>query len=227
MAATDENSNAVLQGLARHVNCLGEENRNTRRNALMSIKKETVDRKPALENTELQLVFSELLKPLLKSLSDPVEKCRELSISILFSFFRRASNPENYLSYTIPVLVQRLGQQEITEPSEEIRLQLLEFLVFIIESCGKKIAVYVEDCVRILQRTILDPYADVKKESCRCSSLLAKSSPEHFYMQAESLVKPLLMCIAHQHSKVRVIVVETIGKLGFLFHKIMKIISNC
>lgn len=211
MATTKENSNAVLQGITRHINCLGEENRNTRRNSLLNIKKETVDRKPELEGSELKAVFSELLKPLLRSLSDPVEKCRELSISILFAFFQRVSNPEEYLSYTVPVFVLRLGQQEIVEPSEEIRLQLVEVLSFIIEKCGSKMGVYVEDCVRILQRTLVDPYADVKRESCKCSSMLAKSCPQNFYMQADSLVKPLLLNIAHQHSKVRLTIVETIG----------------
>lgn len=36
-------------------------------------------------------------------------------------------------------------------------------------------------------------------------------SSEHFHMQAESLVKPLMMTIAHQHSRVRVSVVEATG----------------
>ncbi|RUS89825.1 hypothetical protein EGW08_002437 [Elysia chlorotica] len=211
MADTVENSNAVVQSLTRQINCLGEDNRNTRRNALISIRKEIFDRKPALSNEELDIVCSELLKPLLKSFSDPVEKCRELSIDIIYSFFKNVPSLEPKLSYVIPVLVQRLGQQEIIEPSEEIRSQLVSLLHFIVEKVGKAIGVYVDDSVRILQRTLVDPFPEVKKESCHCASFLAKSSPQYFYMQADTLVKPLLLSIAHQHSKVRLIIVETIG----------------
>ncbi|XP_022319894.2 dynein axonemal assembly factor 5-like [Crassostrea virginica] len=211
MASVDQNSNAVLQGIARHINCLGEENRNTRKKALEGIKKDTLQRKPTLEATELQLVFSEIAKPLLKIFSDPVEKCRELSISIFREFMEKAERPDDCLPYVMPVLVQRLGQQEVTEPSEEIRLMLAEFLTQIVEFSGKKLSVYLDDLVRILQRTILDPFPDVKKESCRCTSKVAKAIPEYFHMQSESLVSPLLMSITHQHAKVRTLVVETIG----------------
>ncbi|CAL1545836.1 unnamed protein product [Lymnaea stagnalis] len=213
MAGTDENSNASKQGLARYINCLGEENRNTRRNALINIQKETVDRNPPLETHELQTAFTELIKPLLKSFSDSVEKCRELSIGIVYSFLKKVPSPEDYLSYTIPVLVQRLGQQDILETSEEIRAHLIEMLIFLIEKSGEKFGIYVDDCVRILQRTILDPFPEVKKESCKCASLLTDIVPRHFYMQSDSLIKPLLQSISHQHSKVRITVVETIGSV--------------
>ena len=36
-------------------------------------------------------------------------------------------------------------------------------------------------------------------------------SSEHFHMQAESLVKPLMQTISHQHSRVRVSVIEATG----------------
>ena len=213
MAATDQNSNAVLSGLARHINCLGEENKMARRKALENIRKESSGRRPPLETSELKPVLNELLKPLLKEFSDPVEKCREVALDILKSFHSQVSSPEDYLPYVIPVLVQRLGQQDLVEPSEELRLQMVEFLLQILERSGKNIALYLDDLIKILQRTLIDPFADVKKKSCQCSSTLAKAIPEYFVQQSESLIKPLCMSISHQHSKVRSIVVYTIGKV--------------
>lgn len=218
MAATDQNSNAVIQGLARHINCLGEENKLSRRKALESIKKDTIGRKPALSQEENKPLLNEVLKPLLKEFSDPVEKCRELSIEVIREFLRRVPDTEDYLPFLIPVLVQRLGQQEITEPSEELRLSLVEFLKEILECSGKKLAVYLDDLIKILQRTIVDPYAEVKKISCNCASIVAKAIPEYFHAQSESLIKPLLLAIAHQHSKVRAIVIYTIGKTCLNFY---------
>lgn len=211
MAAVDENSNAVLQGIARQINCLSEENRNTRKKALESIRNDTLDRKPTLETPVLQLIFSEVLKPMLKEFSDPVEKCREISIGITYRFFEKITDPEEHLSYVFPVLVQRLGQTEIVEPSEEIRLQLVTLMFYLINKAGGKLPVYLDDCVRILQRTLQDPFPEVKRESCQCASKLAKAVPQYFHMQSETLIKPLLLSITHQHSKIRTIVVETIG----------------
>lgn len=212
MASLDQNANATLQGLARHVNCLTEENRNTRKKALEGLKKDTIDRKPPLEVPELAHIFSEIVKPLLKVFADPVEKCRNISICTVMDFCKAIQNPVNNLPYIMPVLVQRLGQQEIVEPSEELRLLLVEFCSSIVEFSGKNLNVYLDDFIKILQRTIIDPFPDVKKESCRCAAALAKSIPEYFHMQSESLIKPLLLSITHQHSKVRTIVIQTIGK---------------
>ena len=47
------NKTSVLQTINRHINCLGEENRATRKRAIEGIKKETLNRKPALEQEVL------------------------------------------------------------------------------------------------------------------------------------------------------------------------------
>ena len=212
MATVDQNSNAVLQGIARHLNCLTEENRNIRKKAIEGLRIETIDKTPPLDPESLNLVFSQIFKPLLKLLSDPVEKCRELSVAMISDFLKQVQKPDENLPYIIPVLCQRLGQQEIIETSEEVRLSSVKLLYQIMEFSGKKLSVYLDDIIRILQRTLIDPYPEVKKQSCYCSSLLAKTIPEYFHAQTESLVKPLLMSITHQHSKVRTLVIETLGK---------------
>jgi dynein assembly factor 5 len=62
------------------VNCLADENRNTRKRALEKIHRQGLEL--CKEPSSLMQGFLDfLLKPLLKVLSDPVEKCRELSIS--------------------------------------------------------------------------------------------------------------------------------------------------
>ena len=53
--------------------------------------------------------------------------------------------------------------QEITEPSEEIRLNLVTLLTSIVSISATGIAPYLNDLITILQRTIVDPYPEVKK----------------------------------------------------------------
>ena len=63
----------------------------------------------------------------------------------------------------MPMLVARLGTPEITEPSEELRLIIVTYLSSITDICAIKISPYLNDMVAILQRTLLDPYPEVKK----------------------------------------------------------------
>uniref|UniRef100_A0A3Q3IMI8 TOG domain-containing protein n=1 Tax=Monopterus albus TaxID=43700 RepID=A0A3Q3IMI8_MONAL len=215
MAAGDDHAACeVLRGLARHLNCLNEENKATRKRALEQIKRETVDK--GLSSSVLQQVFSALLKPLLKCLSDPMEKCRETAITVITEFIRCVPKPEESLPYLIPCLAQRLGEKEIMEPAEELRLCAVEMLTLIVEVCGKHLAPYLNEMINILQRTIVDPFPDVKRESCKCTINFANCVPEHFHMQAESLVSPLMQTITHQHSRVRVSVIEATGSCNLL-----------
>uniref|UniRef100_A0A3Q3ASK3 Dynein axonemal assembly factor 5 n=1 Tax=Kryptolebias marmoratus TaxID=37003 RepID=A0A3Q3ASK3_KRYMA len=199
----------TLRGLHRHLNCLNEDNKATRKRALESIKKETIDK--GLSSSVLQEVFFAILKPLLKCLSDTMERCRETTIVTMTEFIRCVPKPEESLPYLIPCLAQRFGEKEVLEPSEELRLLAVEMLTLTVEVCGRHLAPYLNEMISILQRTIVDPFPDVKRESCKCTVNFAKCVPEHFHMQAESLVKPLMLTITHQHSRVRVSVIEATG----------------
>ncbi|XP_055507606.1 dynein axonemal assembly factor 5 [Leucoraja erinacea] len=199
----------VCQALGRHLNCLGSENKSSRRRALECIRAEAVERR--LSSGVRQGVMSALLRPLLGACGDPAERCRELAICILAELLRDAPRPHTALPHLIPAAVQRLGQPHITEPAEELRLALIELLLMVVDLCGAKLASYLDDMVKILQRTIVDPFPDVKKKSCECAAKYAKLTPETFHMQSESLIKPLMQTISHQHSKVRVAVVRATG----------------
>ena len=71
----------------------------------------------------------------------------------------------SFLPYIIPIVVQRLGQPEIVEPCEELRLYIVELLCSVIEICHEKVGVYIDDMIKILQRTLVDPFHDVRKVS--------------------------------------------------------------
>jgi dynein assembly factor 5 len=72
----------LKQKLQRDVNCLGDEDRNTRRRALEKIKRETLPT-PPVPKAVINSLADRLLKPLLKVVSDPVERCRNLAIEIM------------------------------------------------------------------------------------------------------------------------------------------------
>ena len=212
MVENNEDVSEFNRSVQRHFNCLSDDNRNVRRKALMAIENELVKHHLTSENFEI--VFIEiLLNQLLKSSVDSVEKNREISLKLIEDSLFKLSQPEKILGVTISALVKRLGQQEILEPSEEIRLQSVNLLYNLIDVCSKNISPFVGEIIKILQQTLLDSYPEVKKSSCSCASLLAKSCPQYFHMESELLIQPLLLSITHQHSKVRVKVINTIGSI--------------
>nr|XP_039265298.1 dynein assembly factor 5, axonemal-like [Styela clava] len=197
----------IRRNIQRHVNCLSDSSKITRKRGLLEIKKETISRK--LGSTILQDISADILKPVLKCFSDTSEINRELSANFVIEYFTILPTTEMSLGYILPCLVQRLGQEEIVEPSEELRLLLVENLLGLtIELCGKKTAGFLDELIQILKRTIIDPYGEVVKASCKVASELARCVPEYFHMQSESLILPLMHSIRHQHSKVRVAVLE-------------------
>ncbi|XP_076838307.1 dynein axonemal assembly factor 5 [Brachyhypopomus gauderio] len=211
MATADEGAAAaeVVRSLARHLNCLNEDNKTTRKRAIEAIKKETIDK--GLPSAVLQEVFGCVLKPLLKCLWDPVERCRDAAVQMIGHFIRCASAPQDCLPYLVPSLAQRLGGKETLEPAEELRLAMVQLLALVVEVCGRHLAPYLDDMIKILQKTLVDPFPDVKRESCKCTINVARCIPDHFHMQAESLVKPLMQTVSHQHTRVRVAAIEATG----------------
>lgn len=154
-----------------------------------------------------------LIKSLVLSVSDPVEKCRELayeSLTILVVKSRKKTICK-VLPVIIPTLIQRLAQPELIETSEEVRLLAVEFIGKLVRKCQKELIPFIDDLLYIMTATVSDPYHEVKIKSCEVTSLLAKTMPEVFHYNSERLVNPLCSSVTHQQSRVRKCVVLCIG----------------
>lgn len=86
-----------------------------------------------------------------------------------------------YLPLLIPVFAARLGAPEIAEPSEELRLTCVTYLTSVVDICAAGMTPYLSDMIAILQRTLVDPYPEVKKvwsqsyvigKLCNCTILV-------------------------------------------------------
>ncbi|NXU84086.1 DAAF5 factor, partial [Xiphorhynchus elegans] len=167
----------------------------------------------AAAGAALQEVFlARLLRPLSRcAAGDAAERCRELALQLLRHGLGQGGPPCEALPVLLPALAQRLSPPPGAEHSEELRLGLVQLLSLLLQRCGPAAAPYLGDIVRVLQATLLDHYAEVRRESCRCAVACAQAMPEHFHMQSESLIKPLMQTISHQHYRVRVDVIQATG----------------
>lgn len=161
----------VPKELARHLNCLKRYSKSAGWRSLDAVMEKSVDK--SVSSGDLREVFSALLK----CLSDPTDRCRETALMAITEIIRCVPQPEERLPYLMPCLAQRFGGKEILEPAEEIRLSAVEMLTVTLEVCGKHSAPYLNDVMNILQKTIVDPFPDVKRESCKCAVTLAKTLP--------------------------------------------------
>ena len=181
-----------------------------RKQAIEGISKEI---KQLIEkNTLTNELAKFLLKNLLPLLNDQFEKCRELTVELLIYIHNKSNLNNDLLSIIILTLRQRIGQKDIVEPSEELRLSLYEFVYDLINKSEQNVlSVHIDDLFAILQNSFLDSYAEVKKKGCSCTRALAKKVKSDFHKQSESLIKPLILNITHQHSRVRKDIVDCIG----------------
>ena len=176
--------------------------RTAKRRSLERIQAELLGGK-ATDPHVLELLFASVLKPILKVLGDPVEKCRELSISIICGFAKLVKTPISVLPYVVPAFTDRLGQPEIVEPSEENRLLMVQTLVVLVDASQTAYAPFVEETVKILQQSLADNFPEVKKESCNLVIGLSSSNSRALALHGDVVSKAILPCLYHRHSSVR------------------------
>lgn len=187
------------------------ENKFQRKHALEDILKKTFEMKSPIEPPKLLEIWETVHKPVVNILSDQSEACRNIALEILKEFLCILPPRDRHIVYVIPILSKRLGCQELIEQSEEVRLKCVTLLKIIIPIYKDYLPACFEDLLTILTRTVTDNYPNVKKESCQCISELAKTVPRYFFSRSKSFVKPILGNFAHQHWKVRVASIITIG----------------
>lgn len=177
-------------------------------------------------------IFDSIYLCLIKCYSDRFEMCRSLSGSIVSELLKYLERNDYYLSLLVPVIAKRLAVQDVVEESEEMRLQLLQQLNFIInkykdlnetgtvrgKSDGEdRLLKPYNDIVDILKCSLLDSYPAILKESCDIIKVTAVASPS-FHYRAESLVEPLIFLLKHRQSPIRIAAIEALGIVALNIH---------
>lgn len=177
-------------------------------------------------------VFDSVYLCLIKCYSDRFEMCRSLSCSVVSEIVKFLEHNDYYLSLLVPVIAKRLAAQDVVEESEEMRLQLLKQLNFIItkymdlNSSGTvrgradgddRLLKPYNDIVDILKTCLLDSYPAILKECCDIIKVTAVASPS-FHYRAEALADPLMGLLKHRQSPVRIAATEALGIVALNIH---------
>ncbi|XP_058013796.1 dynein axonemal assembly factor 5 [Ahaetulla prasina] len=201
------------QAVSRQLVGLQEESRSARLRALGALRALLTEGPPPA----VREVFGPaLLRPLTRCLTgDPAERCRELALELLRLGLAQGAHPAEALPVLMPALAQRLGlPQGPGEACEELRLGLLQLLTELLRRCDRRaLAPFLPEAVGVLRAALLDPFPPAKREGCQAASAAAAALPDHFHLQSESLINPLMQAISHQHYKVRVAVIHATGSV--------------
>lgn len=181
--------------------------------------KENVSDRNAIE------IFDSVYLCLIKCYSDKFEMCRSLACSVISEILKPLEQNDYYLSLLVPVIAKRLANHDIVEESEELRLQLLDQLLYIInkykdlnksgtikgrsDSEDPLLKPY-NEIVDILKCSLLDSYPAILKKSCEVIKATAEASPS-FHLRCEALVDPLIFLLKHRHSAIRLASIEALG----------------
>jgi dynein assembly factor 5 len=216
----NETINVLKQKLMRNINQLSDPDRSTRRRSLDKLKRTLLAAKPPDGATpQVMAVFftTMMQQPLLKTLVDQVEKCRELSCEIItrFAGIIGAADVSELFKAIVPIVASRIGVQPFAEPAEEIRLVLVQLLTSILkrEETWSVIPDVIEPLALIMTKSLTDQFPDVKKECTICIRLVAKASKESLRAHVTPLVKAVVANMGHQHSKVRQTGVQALAVL--------------
>ncbi|CAG9313032.1 unnamed protein product [Blepharisma stoltei] len=190
----------------------------------------------------IQEILPELIKPILHCFADSKEKCREIAIEILSSLIGRCVEPDEFLAYIFPVLVERLDAYDIEgiqnlpevmrpnpsqrpqvvkspkEPSEELRILLAKFIQVITEKTSvRSLSPYVQELTSVIRILCMDPNnGEVIITSCKTMEFLAAKAKELLFHYSEPLARSLYTAIVHKSWKVRCASLEALRVVMYI-----------
>ena len=203
----------------RDLNRIIDSERNTRKRGLQKILDDLPWDSLSDRPDEFTSFINEtLLRLLITTISDPIEKCRELTLLILQKIFSgdKLLTCEN-INDLIRKLSQRIGENPFPEPAEELRLLLVEIITKIFRFYVNKSSNAEEICnlsnvvLDSLCKTLHDNFPAVKRSCAELISISSTISPKVVQLHLKSLLKGLTANVLHQHAKTRILSLQAIG----------------
>ena len=211
------NNNPFEAKFQRDLNRIIDAERNTRKRGLQKI----FDDIPWNDASEDYATFvnETLLKLLIPTISDPIEKCRELTLNIIKKLFSngnnlpRLDNPNDL----VRKLCQRIGETPFPESAEELRLLVSEILSSLLQFfsakniIGEEISHINGIILEALCKALNDNFPAVKRSCAELISAITILSPKVVQLHLKSLLKGLSINVLHQHAKTRILTLQAIG----------------
>jgi hypothetical protein len=173
VAGRSKDDDAEAESLEREVSFLQSEDISQRRAALSRIM--LLAQNPETPSGVVSRVWEAVSLELMKLMSDPVERIRDMAMRSLIAFLDRVTAVAHVLPVAVPCLLHRMGTIPTEEPAEEVRLLLVLVLSRLISLLPKNISAYMEAIQTILECALVDVNPAVRKEACVIIVMLCRS----------------------------------------------------
>jgi hypothetical protein len=173
VAGRAKEDDAEAESLEREVSFLQSEDISQRRAALSRIM--LLAQNPETPSGVVSRVWEAVSLELMKLMSDPVERIRDMAMRSLIAFLDRVTAVAHVLPVAVPCLLHRMGTIPTEEPAEEVRLLLVLVLSRLISLLPKNISAYMEAIQTILECALVDVNPAVRKEACVIIVMLCRS----------------------------------------------------
>mmetsp|Transcript_5713 Transcript_5713/g.23486 ORF Transcript_5713/g.23486 Transcript_5713/m.23486 type:complete len:938 (-) Transcript_5713:210-3023(-) len=215
MAANKAAVDQLLASLQRDLNSCTDADRSLRRRAFDSLRKRLLDAPDAPDEATLTEALPALFPTLLRGFTDGVEKVREKSAELVNDLLARSADPASLLPSLMPALKATVGVVPVEEPSEEIRLGLVNLAKTAIVAAGERAEPFAEEVAAIVHASMRDQFHEVKKASCALAEALVAAllhpkdghpSPSAIVTlarHAPKMINAALPDLGHRHSQVR------------------------
>ena len=244
MAADEAGSGGdggLSKKFAREVNCLADPALGTRKSALKKLSRELTaasvcaaisasgarrqsTRPRCTSRAQTQpdhaagFFTASLGSALVGLFSDPVERVREDALDLYLALAQLPGSADSLgvaLRQALPTFAARIGSSPFGEPSEELRLKLVDLLLFLLvqRSSRDEVAAGLDSVATTLARVAADAFPAVKVAAAKAVQALATAVPRHIPSVATPLVKSTLANTGHQRGKVRGEAVRALGRL--------------
>lgn len=211
MADFPESYESFRLKFQRAINRVNDKDRNTRKRGLQSL----LDELPwndEFQSDHMQIMSQDIFGLVVTRISDPVEKCRELSLCICEKLVMKCQNHEQLCSDLVKTLCSRIGETPFPESAEEIRLQVIKVLYLVCTHPKLKdlILSSYSTIIPAIGKVLLDSFPSVKKDAADLLYNLTQSGPVLIRLHFKSVLRGLTVNAVHQHSKVRVSTIKAL-----------------
>ena len=179
------------------------------------------------------------MNSLLKTLEDPIEKHREMTINILEKLLDEINFEDKILlSMLIISIISRLNKIPFPETckciyiyywkniAEELRLKLVNLFKKILKKYPNEIKPQISDLSKMLGIILKDQFPEIKVQVSQLISELSKAMKNEIGNYAKQIIESLCLNMKHQHNKIRKISITSLVDL-LLCNEAGNLIDEC
>jgi hypothetical protein len=172
----------MMTKISRDINAINSTDNNAKKKSLISLY-DILFVEYTMSSMEYSEVFHDICKTIFKKFTDPVEKCREMSLKITSGFFERATDLVSILGYFIPAIMQRMPSGVAYD--EEMKVFVTDIETHEAFRRGK--AVERQDKNDLLNHTVIESSEEIRLLTCMTFHCLIRKMCE---IGASSVLHP-------------------------------------